>query len=242
MTSERIVLFAFLAGLFTTALTALGASTVFFARRKESRLISFLNASSAGIMLAASCFSLLIPAFSFAPSGWKCGLTILFFLLGGAIVLPLGDNFQKSGEGKSRLLYAAVTLHNFPEGLCVGVAFGAGNLSAAWLLGVGIGVQNFPEGACVAFPLYASGKSRKKSFLLSALSGAVELPAAIFGAVLTVFAKGILPYSLGFAAGAMVAVACGELLPESFEKEKKAPLLGVLFGFALMTALDVLLG
>jgi ZIP family zinc transporter len=139
----------------------------------------------------------------------------------------------------------AVTVHNIPEGLAVGVAFGAlangGGLGiiSTMMLAVGIGIQNFPEGMCVSFPLRANGMSRGKSFFIGQLSGTVEIIAGVLGAICVTVIQGILPWALSFAAGAMVAVICSELIPESFEKDKIKATIGVCLGFAVMMILDL---
>ena len=142
----------------------------------------------------------------------------------------------------------AVTVHNVPEGLAVGVAFGALSLGggvggvAAVMLAVGIGIQNFPEGMCVAFPLRANGMSRLKSFTIGQLSGAVEIVAGVAGALAVSFFGGVLPWALSFSAGAMLAVVCSELIPESYKSSKTKATVGIVFGFALMMILDIALG
>ena len=142
----------------------------------------------------------------------------------------------------------AVTVHNVPEGLAVGVAFGAiaqsggAGVVAALMLALGIGIQNFPEGMCVAFPLRANGMGRFKSFFIGQLSGAVEIIAGVLGAVAVSFISGILPFALAFSSGAMIAVVCSELVPESFASDKLKATIGVIFGFALMMILDIAFG
>lgn len=142
----------------------------------------------------------------------------------------------------------AVTMHNIPEGLAIGVAFGAlasgesVGAVAAVMLAVGIGIQNFPEGMCVAFPLRANGMSRSKSFFIGQLSGAVEIVAGVVGALAVTFISGILPWALSFSAGAMIAVVCSELIPECFSDGKVKATVGVICGFALMMILDVAFG
>ena len=142
---------------------------------------------------------------------------------------------------------AAVTIHNIPEGMAVGVAFaatggGAAAVISAAMLAFGIGIQNFPEGMCVAFPLRANGFSRFKSFFIGQLSGAVEIVAGAVGALAVTFISGILPFALAFSAGAMLAVVCSELIPQSFENGKIKATIGVIAGFALMMILDIALG
>ncbi len=156
----------------------------------------------------------------------------------------------KSSWQRSTLLVAAITIHNIPEGLAVGVAFGAvaagipsATLAGAIALAIGIGIQNFPEGAAVSVPLRREGASRVKSFWYGQLSGAVEPVAGVFGAVLVIFMRPILPYALSFAAGAMIYVVVEELIPESqVEKGTDVATVGAMIGFAVMMTLDVALG
>ncbi len=232
--------------------TSLGASLVFLAGKCRGGLLTALTAVSAGIMLAASFFSLLLPALSY-PSALPPYVTVtLSFLIGGLFIL-LSDLLTKKRpraggmDQKSKLIYAAVTLHNIPEGMAVGVAFAAAGFEAgavfsALLFAVGIAVQNFPEGACVAFPLKARGMPAFKSFLFSVGSGAVEIPACILGAVAATFITGLLPWALAFSAGAMVSVVCSELVPECFTENKAASTVATVIGFCLMMLLDVALG
>jgi len=244
---------ALLATLFTWALTALGASLVFFYKNVSKTAFCFMLSGAAGIMLASSFFSLLLPALE---QGWQYSYIILTagFILGG-LLITLTDiligKLSKNKDEKSRscaVMCVAVTVHNIPEGLAVGVAFGALSLGggvgavAAVMLAVGIGIQNFPEGMCVAFPLRANGYSRVKSFLIGQLSGAVEIVAGVVGALAVTLVSGILPFALAFSAGAMVAVVCSELVPESFETDKLKATIGVVLGFALMMILDVAFG
>ena len=147
---------------------------------------------------------------------------------------------------RTALFTAAVTMHNIPEGLAIGVAFGSvplgTPLTAAIMLAVGIGLQNFPEGLCVSMPMYLSGKSRAKSFFIGQASGIVEPVAGVSGALFAVAARSLLPLAMSFSAGAMIAVVCAELIPEAFEGNKKAAEAGVIIGFALMMVLDIALG
>nr|MDE5942667.1 ZIP family metal transporter [Clostridia bacterium] len=177
------------------------------------------------------------------------------FVLGGLLIIVTdivtGKLHLFAGNAKKRscaVMCIAVTIHNIPEGLAVGVAFGAlasgatVEAVAAIMLAVGIGIQNFPEGMCVAFPLRANGMGRFKSFFLGQLSGAVEIVAGVIGALAVSLANGILPWALSFSAGAMMAVVCSELIPESFAGGKIKATIGVVFGFALMMILDVAFG
>lgn len=244
---------ALLATLFTWALTALGASFVFFYKKVGKNAFCFMLSGAAGIMLASSFFSLLLPALE---QGGDYAFIVLTagFILGGLLIsvtdIIIGKFSKNSGE-KSKscaVMCTAVTIHNIPEGLAVGVAFGAlsqgGGVGAvaAIMLAVGIGIQNFPEGMCVAFPLRANGFSRCKSFIIGQLSGAVEIVAGIIGALAVTWVSGVLPFALAFSAGAMVAVVCSELVPESFATDKLKATVGVILGFALMMILDVAFG
>jgi ZIP family zinc transporter len=205
-------------------------------------------------MLASSFFSLLLPALEQGGQYSYIILTVGFISGGLLIVLTdllIGKLNMFASDKKSRacaVMCVAVTVHNIPEGLAVGVAFGAlsqgGGMGvvAAIMLAVGIGIQNFPEGMCVAFPLRANGMSRGKSFFIGQLSGAVEIVAGVIGAVAVTAISGILPFALSFSAGAMLAVVCSELIPESFASDKLKATLGVVFGFALMMILDIAFG
>lgn len=242
---------ALLATLFTWALTALGASFVFFYKKVGKTAFCFMLSGAAGIMLASSFFSLLLPALE---QGGNYSYLVLTggFILGGLMII-FTDLVIKRINGTEKknscaVMCVAVTVHNVPEGLAVGVAFGAlsqgGGVGAvaAMMLAVGIGIQNFPEGMCVAFPLRANGYSRGKSFLLGQLSGAVEIVAGVVGALAVTWVSGILPFALAFSAGAMVAVVCSELIPESFATDKLKATIGVILGFAVMMVLDLAFG
>ncbi len=243
---------ALLASLLTYSFAALGAMLVFFAGRIGKTALTALTGGAAGIMIAASFFSLLLPALgyeSFLPPY----LTVSFgFLLGGGFIVLSDLLFSRKiakakGDGRAWLVYLAVTLHNLPEGMAVGVslAVAAGDPAAtalAMVFAFGIAVQNFPEGACVAFPLRTGGMGRGKSFFLAQLSGAAEIPACILGAVAASFVAGLLPWALSFSAGAMIAVVCSELVPESFSGNKTVASASILLGFCLMMILDIALG
>ena len=210
--------------------------------------------SAAGIMLASTFFSLLMPALETGVNLSWLVLTV-GFIAGGALIVVADVVTEKlnvfSDNVKKRscaVMCTAVTVHNIPEGLAVGVAFGAlasgaeVGAVAAIMLAVGIGIQNFPEGMCIAFPLRANGMGRFKSFFIGQLSGAVEIVAGLAGALAVTVAQGILPWALSFSAGAMVAVVCSELIPEAFSSGKVKATVGVIFGFALMMILDIGLG
>ncbi|MBN2163287.1 MAG: ZIP family metal transporter [Pontiellaceae bacterium] len=256
------VLQALLATLFTWGVTALGAAPVFFARTINQKLMDGLLGLAAGVMIAASYWSLLAPAIEMSGGSW---VPATAGFLGGGIFLYLLDKIlphlhpglpMKEAEGihtgwqRSVLLVLAITLHNIPEGLAVGVAFGAvaanidgATLGGAIALALGIGIQNFPEGTAVAMPLRREGLSRFKSFWYGQLSGIVEPIAGVLGAWAVIAMQPILPYALAFAAGAMIFVCVEELIPEAQRKgNTDFATLGAIFGFAIMMLLDVSLG
>lgn len=260
------ILQALLATGFTWFLTALGASAVFFFKSIDRRILDGMLGFAAGVMIAASFWSLLAPSIEMAEElnlpAWLPAAT--GFLLGGVflrlmdMVLPhlhLGLPVDEA-EGlyttwrRSILLVLAITLHNIPEGLAVGVAFGAvaSNLPSATLAGavalaLGIGIQNFPEGAAVSVPLRREGVSRLRSFWYGQLSAVVEPIAGAVGAAAVLLMRPILPYALAFAAGAMIFVVVEELIPTS-QREGNTDIatLGAMAGFAIMMILDVALG
>lgn len=245
---------ALIATIFTWLLTAAGASLVFICKNVSKNAFSFMMSGAAGIMLASTFFSLLLPAIE-QSGDFSYAILTVGFILGGLLIILTDLLLNKlnvfSGDKKTRanaVMCIAVTVHNVPEGLAVGVAFAAlaqepsAGIVSAIMLAVGIGIQNFPEGMCVAFPLRANGMSRTKSFMIGQLSGAVEIVAGVVGALAVGAIQGILPWALAFSAGAMVAVVCSELIPESFSGDKVKATLGVIAGFALMMILDLAFG
>jgi ZIP family zinc transporter len=260
---------ALLAGCFTWTVTALGAALVFVTRTMGRALFDAMMGFAAGVMIAASVWSLLIPSIDMARAQdlpeWLPAT--VGFLLGGTF-LRVADRFLphlhvgarlSEAEGvkttwrRSTLLVLAITLHNIPEGLAVGVAFGAAaseaaqaggaTLAGAVALAVGIGLQNFPEGVAVAMPLRGEGLSRLRSFWYGQLSGAVEPFSAVLGAFAVLAVRPLLPYALAFAAGAMIFVVVEELIPESQQHgNTDVATLGAMAGFALMMVLDISLG
>ena len=257
---------ALLATCFTWGLTALGASAVFFFKTINRKVLDGMLGFAAGVMIAASYWSLLAPAIEMAEEagGIPWVPATVGFLLGGAFlwgvdkILPhlhIGYPLEEA-EGlqttwrRSVLLVLAITLHNFPEGLAVGVAFGAAaaglpsaTVAGAVALAIGIGLQNFPEGTAVSVPLRREGLSRTKSFWYGQLSGSVEPVAGVLGAAAVLLIKPILPYALAFAAGAMIYVVIEELIPESqLESITDIATTGAMLGFAVMMTLDVALG
>ncbi|MNM45261.1 Zinc transporter ZupT [compost metagenome] len=266
MENYNPILLALIATLFTWGITALGAAVVFFFKDINKKVLNAMLGFAAGIMIAASFWSLLKPSIEMAE---EMGIVpwipaVIGFLLGG-VFLRVVDKFLPhlhldKGEGeeegvktslkRSILLVLAITLHNIPEGLAVGVAFGAladggsgATLASAIALALGIGLQNFPEGAAVSVPLRREGLSRWKSFMFGQLSGVVEPISGVIGAVLVLTMKGILPYALAFAAGAMIFVVVEELIPESqADSGSDIATMGTILGFAVMMLLDVALG
>jgi ZIP family zinc transporter len=239
-----------LAALGTWLLTAIGSVPVLFLRQVPRRFMDALMGFAAGVMVAASCWSLLVPAL--ARGG--VGPAVVGLLAGAAVlygmdqVLPhvhaeFPDEARREGPlvpwRRSALLIAAITLHNFPEGLAVGVAFGGGAVAPAMALAIGIGLQNVPEGLAVALPLRRDGMSRWKALWYGQLTAVVEPVAAVVGAAVVARASVLLPYGLAFAAGAMLYVVVEELIPETERTGNiDVATLGFVVGFAVMMALD----
>jgi ZIP family zinc transporter len=251
---------------FTWFVTALGAAAVFFFKTIKQKVLDGMLGFAAGVMIAASYWSLLAPAIEMAEANhvpaWIPATS--GFLLGGLFlravdwVLPhlhmglppeQAEGFHTQWR-KSILLVLAITLHNIPEGLAVGVAFGAAaaglpsaTLTGAIVLALGIGIQNFPEGMAVSVPLRREGLSRIRSFWFGQLSGLVEIAAGVIGAWAVLSVQTLLPYALAFAAGAMIFVVVEDLIPESqLRKNTDIATMGAMLGFALMMTLDVALG
>ena len=245
--------------------TTLGASMVFLMKNKvNKRLEKLLLGFAAGVMIAASIWSLLIPSIdmakdknipSYLPAAVGFLVGIVFLLILDSIIphMHLKEDKPegiKSNLRKSTMLVLAVTLHNIPEGMAVGVVLAGsmvGNemmtIAGAFVLAIGIAIQNFPEGAIISMPLKSEGMSKRKAFLLGMLSGIVEPIAAIITILLTNAVTSVLPYILSFAAGAMMYVVVEELLPESQNGEhSNIGTIGVAFGFVLMMVLDIALG
>lgn len=266
---DNYVIMALIATLGTWFVTALGALTVVFFNSPNPKIMNLMMGFAAGVMIAASFWSLLLPAIERAEISSSVPPYIIATagFLSGAFFMWISDKAvafaQKRANiprGKSTdklnriiMLILSITLHNIPEGLAVGVAFGAlgkvgitsESLMGAITIATGIGLQNFPEGAAVSLPLRREGFSRKKSFLLGQASGMVEPIAGVIGAVMVVYIETILPYALSFAAGAMILVAVHELIPECQKQQKSNPYfstMGIIAGFAVMMLLDVMLG
>ena len=277
--NQNPVLLALFAGIFTWAMTALGAGMVFFFKDLDKKITNIMLGSAAGVMIAASFWSLLDPAIAQSLEDgmgrWAFLPALIGFLLGGAFLFLIDklvphlhldekalkgmglDQGQTEGSTEDKrkklersfLLVLAITIHNIPEGLAVGVAFGAiknrnlGQFMSALVLAIGMGLQNFPEGAAVSIPLRGEGMSRLKSFWYGQLSAVVEPIFAVLGALLVSRITPLLPYALSFAAGAMIYVVVEELIPESQVGEgSDLSAIGTMIGFAIMMALDVALG
>lgn len=263
------VMQAFIGTMFTWFVTALGAGLVFFFKSINKTVLNGMLGFAAGVMIAASFWSLLAPGIEMAEElGQTAWLTAAIgFLAGGGFLylvdkllphLHMGlDTSQAEGVKtswqRSVLLVLAITLHNIPEGLAVGVAFGAvaagsgsATLAGAIALAIGIGLQNFPEGAAVSIPLRREGFSRSKAFLYGQASGIVEPISGVIGAIAVITMRPILPYALAFAAGAMIYVVIEELIPEAQREEggSKTDIatIGCMIGFSVMMILDVALG
>ncbi|MDZ7758361.1 ZIP family metal transporter [Rhodohalobacter sp.] len=256
-------------GLFTWGMTALGAAVVFLTKNVGQKTLDSMLGFAAGVMIAASVWSLIIPAIEMTEAmggiGWIPAAS--GFLIGGLFLrlcdaymphlhigLPMSD---AEGVGtswrRSTLLVLAITLHNIPEGLAIGVLFGAAatgidptgtaTIAGAIVLAIGIGIQNLPEGTAVSVPLRREGVGRGKSFFYGQLSGAVEPAFAVIGALAVIFVQPILPFALAFAAGAMIYVVVEELVPESqHHGNTDLATLATMVGFVLMMTLDVALG
>ncbi len=266
---NQLVLMALTATLGTWLVTALGAATVVFFKSPNPKVLNLMLGFASGVMIAASFWSLLQPAIERAEASSSQPayfVATVGFLL-GALFMWISDKIVSFSQGRADsaqgqpnerlnrviLLVLSITLHNIPEGLAVGVAFGAlqntsytmDSLMGAVIIAVGIGLQNFPEGAAVSLPLRREGYSRKKSFLLGQASGIVEPIAGVIGTLLVVYVEAMLPYALSFAAGAMILVAVHELIPECQRNQSEQPYfatMGIVSGFALMMLLDVMLG
>jgi ZIP family zinc transporter len=261
------ILLAFFATLFTWGITAMGASLVFFFKKMNQKILDAMLGFAAGVMIAASYWSLLAPAIEMTEKAGKTASWIpaLIGFTGGGLFLWLVDRYlphlhpgfdMHKAEGvpsswkRSILLVSAITIHNIPEGLAVGVAFGAAaqgfdtaSIGAAVALTIGIGLQNFPEGTAVSVPLRREGMSRRKAFFFGQLSGVVEPLAGVLGATAVILIQPLLPYALSFAAGAMIYVVVEELIPEShLAGNTDLATLATIAGFALMMTLDVALG
>lgn len=257
--NQTLIIKTLLASLFTFLLTSMGAGIVFFFKKINKKIMDSMMALSAGIMLAATFWSLIEPGIKLSETlGLNVIMISLFGILSGGLLLFFGDKIydkyskSKLKDKKKRIFMVifSITLHNIPEGLAIGVAFGSlkynipgASLLAAISLAIGIGIQNFPEGSAISLPLRREGYSRFKSFICGSLSGIVEPISALIGTLLVLKVRNILPFLLCFAAGAMLYVVIKELIPESQENnEKDTMTMFSIIGFLIMMILDISLG
>lgn len=252
------IIMAMIATIFTWFVTLIGSSIVFFFKKINQKLLDIMLSISSGIMIAASFWSLLSPAIVMCEhlNMNKAIIPSLGIICGGLLIIMMDYYFSiklKNNSNKKKrcmLLLSSITLHNIPEGLCVGVAFGSLpynldgiTIGSAIALTIGIAIQNFPEGGAVSIPLRCEGMSRKKAFFYGQLSAIVEPIAGIIGALLVFKIRTILPFCLSFAAGAMLYVVAKELIPESNNNDNNHYInIYLLIGFIIMMVLDVLLG
>lgn len=252
-TREAIVVFGLV---FPGLMTALGAVPVFFTKNVSQKLLDMMLGFAAGIMLAATCFSLVMPSIEYGGWDFKAVMITSLGIIFGAFVIDMIDKFSphehlidKRREGASSslsqiwLFIIAITIHNFPEGMATGVGFGTENINDGLALALGIGIQNMPEGLAVALSLVRENYTTKYAFMVAALTGLVEPVGALLGYSLVNVFKPALPVVLATAAGAMLFVICDEIIPETHTKgyEREATY-GIIFGFVIMMILDILLG
>ncbi|MBO5530322.1 MAG: ZIP family metal transporter [Bacilli bacterium] len=252
------VIQALIAGFFTYSITLLGASIVLFMKKINKTFMDSSLSLSAGIMIAAYFFSLLLPSINMSKElkliPW---LIVSIGFISGGLFLYLGNKIYERKMNKTDnslkrciMIILSITLHNIPEGMAVGVAFGSviynipgASILSAWIIALGIGIQNFPEGSAISLPLRREGFSRKKAFFFGQLSGIVEPIAAVLGAVLVMKIRILLPILLSFAGGAMIYVVTEELIPESQKNNKKELMtIFTIIGFTIMMILDIALG
>lgn len=241
---------------FPGLMTALGAVPVFFTKNVSQKLLDVMLGFAAGIMLSATCFSLVMPSIEYGGGDFKAVMITSAGIILGAFIIDMIDKFSphehlidKRREGVSSslsqiwLFIITITIHNFPEGMATGVGFGTENIGDGLALALGIGIQNMPEGLAVALSLMREKYSVKYAFIVAALTGLVEPVGAVLGFGLVNIFKPVLPVVLASAAGAMLFVICDEIIPETHSKgyEREATY-GIIFGFVIMMVLDILLG
>ncbi|OFK78986.1 protein gufA [Anaerosphaera sp. HMSC064C01] len=241
---------------FPGLMTALGAVPVFFTKNVSQKLLDVMLGFAAGIMLSATCFSLVMPSIEYGGGDFKAVMITSAGIVLGAFIIDMIDKFSphehlidKRREGVSSslsqiwLFIIAITIHNFPEGMATGVGFGTENIGDGLALALGIGIQNMPEGLAVALSLMREKYSVRYAFIVAALTGLVEPVGAVLGFGLVNIFKPVLPVVLASAAGAMLFVICDEIIPETHSKgyEREATY-GIIFGFVIMMVLDILLG
>ncbi len=241
---------------FPGLMTALGAVPVFFTKNVSQKLLDVMLGFAAGIMLSATCFSLVMPSIEYGGGDFKAVIITSVGIILGAFIIDMIDKFSphehlidKRREGVSSslsqiwLFIIAITIHNFPEGMATGVGFGTENIGDGLALALGIGIQNMPEGLAVALSLMREKYSVRYAFIVAAITGLVEPVGAVLGFGLVNIFKPVLPVVLASAAGAMLFVICDEIIPETHSKgyEREATY-GIIFGFVIMMVLDILLG
>jgi len=259
-TDINIVWFGALASLLAGLATGIGAVAVFFIKPPSDRMQDSMLAGAAGVMLAASFFSLILPGLEHGEallgSSWAAALLVIFGVLSGAGALYYlhqklpHEHFNLGPEGPDAahirriwLFIIAITLHNFPEGMAVGVGFAGGDVRNGYVLAIGIGIQNIPEGLAVALSLMAIQYSRTRAFTIALLTGLAEPIGGVFGAALVWLAEPVMPWSLGFAAGAMLFIIANEIIPETHRNSYKTQVtFSLLVGFVVMMFLDATLG
>jgi len=260
MTSQNVIFYGFLASLAAGSATGVGALFIFMFRSLSEKIEDSLLSAAAGIMLAASFFSLILPAIRYAeaqtPNKVLAVTIVITGIIAGAVALELihryapHEHFTKGKEGPDTskisrvwLFVIAITLHNFPEGMAVGVGFAGGNTTNGLSLAIGIGLQNIPEGLAVSASLLAIGYSRSRSFFLGFLTGLVEPVGGLIGAAAVSLATPVMPWTLGFAAGAMLFVISDEIIPETHRRGYATlATFSLMGGFAVMMFLDTVLG
>lgn len=240
-----MVILVFLLACFNWFMTLLGASLVFLFKKRSQKLICIALGLASGIMIAASFFSLLLPALNQVEGNYyKMSLIPLCFFIGGFFLRFCDKLIASNHNGnltKNHLLFLAMTLHNIPEGLAVGIAVSANvnNLLPAFILSIGIGIQNFPEGTAISLPLHETGTSRFKAMMYGQYSALVEIPSAILGFIFAQVFSNLLPFALSFASGAMMFVCIEELIPEA--NEATVGTTSFMIGFMIMMFLDIML-
>ncbi len=254
---SNTIFIGILASLGAGLMTGVGGFPIFFAKNISQKMLDVLLGFAAGVMLAATSFSLIIPSLDYSGGGIKAALITAFGIIMGALFLDITDKYSphehlldKRMEGgastslkKIWLFIIAITIHNFPEGLAVGVGFGDNNIANGLSLAMGIGLQNIPEGLAVAIALVREKYTQKKAFGISLITGLVEPIGGLLGLFLVSLFRPILPFTLAFAAGAMLFVISDEIIPETHQGgyEREATF-GVIIGFVVMMILDVTLG
>lgn len=243
-----LILIGSLASLIAGLATGLGALLVFFVRRVSDRFLDASLGFAAGVMLAATCFSLLVPAIDIGGI-WKTVIGLIIgtvFLIYAERFTPhihrvVGIRGPSTRLNKLWLFILAITIHNFPEGMAVGVGFGGGDMKAGTILAIGIGLQNIPEGLAVALPLLREKSTRSKAFLIALLTGLVEPVGGFLGISIVSIGKFLLPYGMSFAAGAMLFVISEEIIPETHSRgNDREATIGVIIGFIIMMILDTI--